>query len=552
MDNVMPSPLPSIIIPLFGAAICSLRILTHPRWPMQRWLYVSTIAITALAVLMAGLGMGVLEASRPYTPYLEPILILLWMPLTSWAALLLFAGLLIGQVPRILVPLPARQAALRLILLSSSVAILTAANLMILLSAWGVQILVLLLLRSIEQTDQVQRSSPWEVWTSLLSTGLLMIGALAVLAGQEGVLFLIEVWPGVALSALSGAVALRLVAWPLAGGLRRNWDVHLMSLVTGFYLWLRIGYSLEITSASLGGGIAWAILLAILSLVAALYRKPDRGLSYVVLHWITVALLAPFINPDVGYVASLLITLHLIACLLVLRMYQTTRIASLRLGQISHLVAWASLGGIPFTAGFVGHWLLVRSIWQVGASWLNIWVLLSYLAIAIPTWSQWRIIRQDNAAEQATSLEEHSSRHAQLAWGLAGLLASMLIALGIYPRLADLLWPGIQLDLALLDHRVLWGESPGALGMVLATALASLLGGLTWLWDTEEKRIPWLQPIDRLRTVLDANWLYRVIRDQIEWGLEATERGLRILEGYFSLGWVLLWFIALFYYLAGI
>ena len=548
----MPSPLPSIIIPLVGAAICSLRILTHPRWPVQRWLYVSTIAVTALAILIAGQGMGPLEAARPYTPYLEPILTLLWMPLTSWAALLLFSALLIGQIPRILAPLPVRHASLRLVLLSSSVAVLTAANLMTLLAAWGVQLLVLLLLRAVAQADQPERSNPWVIWTSLLSTHLLIIGALAVLAGQEGVMFLIEIWPGLALNALSAAVALRLIAWPLASGLRRNWDIHLMSLVTGFYLWLRMGYSLEITEALLGGGAIWVILLAGLSLVAALHRTPERGLPYVVIHWIIVALLAPFFEPDIGYVASLLITMHLIACLLVLRMYRTMDIAAMRLGQIPRLVAWASLGGFPLTAGFVGHWLLVRSIWQAGASPLSIWVLLSYFVIALPTWSQGRLLLSGEATEQAAPPGEPISAHTWLAGGLAGLLAIALLALGLFPRLADILWPGIQLDLSLLDHRVLWGAWPGALGMVLLTLVAPLLGGLTWLWGAAEEDIPWLQAIRRSGPMLDADWLYRALRRQVERGLQIVEQGLGILEGPFSLGWVLLWFIALFYYLVGI
>jgi hypothetical protein len=552
MDNVMPSPLPSIIIPLVGAAICSLRLLTHPRWPVQRWLYVCTIAATALTVLATGLGMGTLEAARPYTPYLEPILTLLWMPLTSWAALLLFAGLLIGQFPRVFMPLPARHASLRLILLSSSVAILTAANLVILLLAWGVQLLVLLLLRALEPADQPERKSPWEVWTSLASTGLLMVGALAVLAGQQGVLFLIEIWPGLALSALSAAVALRLVAWPLAGGLRRNWDIHLMSLVTGFYLWVRIGHSIEFTGALLGGGSAWVMLLAALSIAGALRQTPERALSYVVIHWIIVALLAPFVNPDVGYVASLLITMHLIVCLLVLRIYQTTPVASLRLGQIPHLVAWASLGGFPLTAGFVGHWLLVRSTWQAGAAPLNFWVLLSYLAIAIPAWSQWRIMRREAAMGQTAPPEKRPTRQTQLALPLVSLLAIMLVALGVYPRLADILWPSIELDLVLLDHRLLWGGSLGAVGLVLATALAPLLGGLTWRLDTGEEGLAWPQAMHRLGSVFDADWLYLVLGRQIERVMRVVEQGFGILEGSFALGWVLLWFIALLYYVVGI
>lgn len=586
--------LPSLI-PLFGAAICPLRVFTQARLPLRRWLYMVFVALAAVGVIIARLPGAQPLGELPQTSYFGAAPVLLWTPLGALAAGLLLGAVLAGQLVRRQRPLAPEHASLRLVLLAACMGVLAAGNLLTLCVAWSIQLLALLMLRALWRESEAEKPRPWEIWSSLLSSGLLMLGAVAMLVQQEGDLSLIGIQPGLALNALAVAIALRILNWPRAGGLRRHWETYLMSLVTGLYLWLRIGPALQAdgTLLSRGVGIGIALILAGLGLTSALHRRAGRALPYVLTHWAILALLAPLVDPAIGFVASLLIALHLVVSLLALRIHQTSDVSLAPLGGLAYLVAWASLGGFPLTLGFIAHWLLVRSCWETGAGHLITWVLISFVANAIPAWSQVRSFAEGATAEElpqepvaaaededgAPDLEhlapspraneevdtnpmlarlkrlvtgEAAAKPDGVAIAASGLAALALLAVGIVPGLVGALWPQAPLDLSILGYsRLLGGSETAGSALALATACAPLLAGLTLHRRWMGAQVSSLRPFYRSRRVVNTDWLYTVAKEQADHILAILGQGLDVLEGSFSLAWVLIWGIALIYYMVG-
>ncbi len=543
------APLLPILIPVVGAMLCPWGFLSHARLPLRRWLYVGIIGLTALGVLVVALqGAPRLEATRPLS-HLEAAPTLVWTPLSLWVAAALLAFLLASELARRRRPLAPAHVSLRLLSLAACLGVLAAGNLLTLSVAWSVPLVSLLLARALWREGEAERPGPWEIWYGLFSSGLLILGAVAVTVQQGGGLELQEVRPGLALNALAASVALRVLTWPRVGGLRLRWESYLMSLVAGLYLWLRIGLSLQATGLSLTGGVAVGavVLLAVLGLMGALQRRPGRALPYTLGHWLILALLAPLLDPDLGLVASLLIALHLLSSLLILRVYQTSPLPQMRPGRPLYLAAWASLGGLPLTLGFVAHWLVVRSCWQSGAATLVFWLLLGCLANAVPAWAQARTLAGDAPAEEGEAKADY------VALVPAGLAAAILVILGIGPGLMAVLWPQAPLDLGVLGYGRLFaaGASPVG-GLVLAAVLAPMLAGLTLHQRWVSAQAPSLRPFYRSRRVINAEWLYTVVREQIDRLLAILRQGLEIIEGSFSLVWILLWGIALVYYMVGV
>lgn len=539
-------PLLPILTPLVGAIACLLPLGDRAATRQRRWFYVAVVALTGASVLFVRVQGTLMLGMSTQVPYFYLPLALLWTPLSFWAALLLFGGLVIGQVSRLHLPLARENAGFRLVLLAASLGVLAAGNLVSLNLAWGAQLVVLLALRAMWSGSAAERPGPWAIWSSLASTGCLMVGAVAVMAHQNGAALKVEVTPGLPLLALAAAVGLRLVGWPRAGALRRSYEVYLMSLVSGLYLWLRIGLSLNADAPLLVGGIGVALVVVVVGVMGALHRTPGRALPFVLGHWFILAMVAPFFDPQRGFVASMLIAVHVAICLLVLRIHHTSGAMPLRLGRAPYLAAWASLGGLPLTAGFIAHWLLLRSIWNAGASHLVFWVLLSYVANAIPAWSQVRMGAED------VSKDEIPSAAGWTPFASMAIAAILLVVLGVYPALLSALWPRAPLNLGVLEHGRLWeGLVAPTRALIAATLLAPLVAGLTLHPRVALARGISLQPFYRFRRTVNAEWLYAVIREQVEGVLATLGRGFEALEGSFALGWALLWGIALLYFMVG-
>lgn len=539
------TPLLPILIPLAGAAIRPWRFLPHRGVPLLRWLYALIIALTGLALGLVWL-LGPTSWQLPAVePYLNGAPTLVWSPLGFWAGGLLIFILLAGQLPRVGRPMAAEHACSRLVMLAASMGVFSAGNYVALAMAWNAPLLVLLLLRALWPDGEAERPTPREVWNALFSGGLLVLGSVALIAGQGGSMALGQAQRGLGLSAMTAAVALRVFGWPGAGGLRRRWELYLMALVTGLFLWLRIGMALQGAGPSASPGVAMGavLVLTILGLLGALHQRPGRALPYVLAHWLVLALLAPLLDPTTGLVASLLIALLLALALLVLRIYQTSSLSAMRLGRIPYLVAWASLGGAPLTIGFVAHWLVVRSAWEAGAAHLGVWLLVGYVLNAFPAWVQGRAWMLDTPAEEA----EHSPAYAVLA--ASGMAALPLMALGVAPPLASALWPQGPAELGILAYGRLFAGVPVSAFWPWAVALAPLLTGLAVQLGVARVPMPHLRPFYRSRRLVNADWLYAVAREQVEQVLSLLSSGLRALEGPLALAWVLLWGIALVYYM---
>ncbi len=536
-----------ILIPLVGAAICPWRFVAHDQLPLRRWLYAALVALTGVAMAVAG-SQGVPgKSAMLLQPYLGEAPAVVWTPLGVWVGGLLIIVLLVGQLSRGVRSLAPEHASLRLLLLAAAMGVLSADNYYVLALAWSVPVIVLLLLRALWRGGEAERPAPWDIWANLFSGGLLVVGAIATIAEQGGELALGRIGPGLGLGAFLVAVALRTLRWPRAGGLRRHWDSFMLLLVPALYLWVRVSLSLGAVEAPVNSAATTVALIALvlLGLLGALHRQPGRALPYVLAHWLLLALLAPLLDPTLGAVVGVLVIWQLAFTLLALRLYQTSGLSTRRLGRVFYLIAWASLGGLPLTTGFVIQWLVLRSCWEAGVGHLSLWLLLSYLANALPAWVQGFSWNAPPAIEPL---------RARLDYGLlaaAGLPALALLLVGVYPGLLGALVPQAPAELGLLNYDRLFACSPSPGFWPWAVALVPLLAGWALLPWVAQARMPTLRPFYRSRRLVNVEWLYAAATEQVDRLATLVEGGLRAFEGPFALGWVLLWGLVLVYWMAG-
>ena len=140
-------------------------------------------------------------------------------------------------------------------------------------------------------------SSRWDTWSSFVSLALVVIGAVALAAEQSGSLYLVAIGPGLAFTALAAGAGFRLVSWLLAGGPGRWWQLHAMSMISGFYLWLRLGIILQAEQPLLSNpGLAVPIALA-LGLIIGPRERQSRVVPVGFGYWLALALLAPALRP---------------------------------------------------------------------------------------------------------------------------------------------------------------------------------------------------------------------------------------------------------------
>ena len=234
-----------IIVPLVGILVC-----TSLKYPVfdrltRRGMYTIVLGLTALALALLRIrGAALVPDMRLEVGYLTLPAAPLWSPLSYWSAALVLLVLLLGQVADWDRPLTAARSVHYLTILSATMATVSAANTVSLALAWCIPQWIVLYLR-VSQSDAVEGISRWDAWAGLASMALVILGITASTAEQSGTLYLVELGPGLAFTSLALAAALRLLSWPLATGPGRWWQLHAMSLATGFYLWLRLGIALK-------------------------------------------------------------------------------------------------------------------------------------------------------------------------------------------------------------------------------------------------------------------------------------------------------------------
>lgn len=540
--NVSLLPALPIIAPLIGIPFCA--FLKYPAFGKvtRRVAYASVIGLTALTLAIVWARSGSIAPDiRPDVGYLVTPASPLWSPLGFWAASLALFVLLIGQLTETERPLTAARSAHYLMILSAAMATVSAANSISFVIAWCVPQWLITYLR-VSQSDGTERVSRWDTWAGLASMALVILGATASTSEQSGSLYLIEIGPGLAFTAFALAAGLRLVSWPLAGGRGRWWQLHALSLVTGFFLWLRLGVALNAQGTLASHPLVAVIVGLTFGLLIGPREEQSRVVPYGFGYWLAVALLAPVLDPERGYAVSLLVGTQLMLCLLILRGHPIQPAVPWT-QWISGLVARATLSGVVFTSGFIASWVFGQICLQTGGYALLSVVSVGCLAAALPLWRRLSLLLNGPAPERAAENVERPVHYAFLA------VSGILIVIGLWPGVIARLWPDIRLGLSALEYAQLWGDSGSdRLALILAILLIPSTPGLLirrspHSWDTAYALI------DRAEHGLRGEWLYLLGQRALARATGMLRSGLQAIEESLPLGWSLLWLVALLYYL---
>jgi hypothetical protein len=530
-----------ILTPLAGALICAI-----PRYPIagrlaRRGVYAVVLVLTAisLAMVWAG-GDAVVASAGPQSGYLAYLAMPLWSPLGYWAALLVLAVLMIGLLADLERPLAAARSVHYLIVVSATMATVSSGNSIGFVLAWSIPQWLILYLR-VSQGESSGRTSRWDTWAGFGSVALVVLGATAATMEQGGSPYLVEIGPGLAFASLAIAAGLRLLSWPLIGGRGRWWQLHAMSLACGLYLWLRLGIALDSDGPLVSHPTATVALVLALGLLIGPREGQSRVVPYGFGYWLALALLAPLLDPESGFAVSLLIGTQLMLCLVILRGYLEPA-AGTWFSRVSGLVAWASLSGILLTSGFAVYWTFGQICLTTGGVPLLMIASVSYLVAALPLWRRLTLpaeIYPDGAPARLTR-----------PFGVALLAVSgVLVLLGVWPGVLEWLFPEIRVGLAIFGYARLWGEAaPDRVTLFLAIFLVPGIAGLVGrrapqLLDAPHRWMRWIE--QRVR----GEWLYLIGQRALALVTGSVRTALESLEGSLSLGWCLLWAIALIYYL---
>ena len=533
-------PLLPIIVPLASIPVCAATKEQAAGRLTRRMVYTGALGMTALSIALTALTGTTPQTFGSAEGYLAAPTAPLWSPLSYWAASVLMLVLLLGQLTQLQRPLTAARSMHYLVTLSATMATVSASNAISLALAWSIPHLLVTYLRS-AQGEATVRSSRWDAWSSFMSLALVIIGAVALSAEQSGTLYLVAIGPGLAFTTLAAGAGLRLVSWLLAGGPGRWWQLHAMSMISGFYLWLRLGISLQAEQPLLGNpGLAVSIALAL-----GLIIGPREGQSRVVPvgfgYWLALALLAPALDPGTGFAVSLLVATQLMLCLLLLRGSSAMPSES-RLRTVPGMIAWGALCGVILTSGFVAHWAFGQICLRAGGPGLLAIAAIGYLLAAIPLGR--RLAWPPGAALRGRPVAARDSG------AIAGLVvAGLLVLLGIWPGIIETIWPDIRLGLDALDYSQLWGDSAAdRLALFVAVLVVPMGAGLA------PRRVPRIQDIlygwiVRAEQGLRGEWLYLLAQRALAWATRGLRHVLEALEESLALGWCLLWGLALVYYL---
>lgn len=533
-------PLLPIVVPLASIPVCAATKERDAGRLTRRMVYTAALGMTAVSIALTALPGTTAQTLGSTDGYLAVPTAPLWSPLSYWAASVLMLVLLLGQLTQLRRPLTAARSMHYLVTLSATMATVSASNAVSLVLAWSIPYLLVMYLRS-AQGEATVRSSRWDTWSSFVSLALVVIGAVALAAEQSGSLYLVAIGPGLAFTALAAGAGFRLVSWLLAGGPGRWWQLHAMSMISGFYLWLRLGIILQAEQPLLSNpGLAVPIALA-LGLIIGPRERQSRVVPVGFGYWLALAVLAPALDPDTGFAVSLLVATQLLLCLLLLRGSSDTPGRS-RLGTVPGMVAWGALSGVILTSGFVAHWAFGQICLRAGGPGLLAIASIGYLLVAVPLgrrllWSS------------GSSLLGHLTA-ARDSGAIVGLVvAGLLVLLGIWPGIIEKIWPDIRLGLDALQHSRLWGDSAAdRLALFVAVLVVPMGAGLA------ARRVPRVQDmlygwIIRAEQGLKGEWLYLLAQRVLAWATRGLRHSLQVVEESLPLGWCLLWGLALVYYL---
>jgi hypothetical protein len=548
-DTILVLPLLSSLVGAFAVWILPSR---NPAPLIRRWIYFLTLLVTFLSLVI----LGAHSSGKLEMPF--------WRPLFAYGETLQFsfdvlginlALLLVGMLAFVGLSMMSRsmerfESVILLLLSGAGIGICASSNLITLCLLWVLMDLALLGLDIVRVPDESIPHAIRNVLGNLVSTIALVIATILLMVEQADTNLAGLALQGFPLRMMMLAALLRLGIYPLPGSLKRRWEAYLASLCTGGYLWLRItslapqGLSDTHWLIPLCGGA-----LLITGLLAGLAFDFATALPYILLNGITAAVLAPMLDPTIGFPVSFVMTINLGLCLALLRVdVQVRPIAPLgRWARLPLGLTLASLAGWPLTLGFVAHWAFLRLCWTGGwyhLAWLG---SASYLLTSIPMWQRFRQMRRE-VVEDGTP----SRWNVYSAMICASIVSLLLILFGVYPALLAQVWPVLSGQFRLPTLAALWtGDLRLLAGLALMVIIVPGLGShvLQRLRGNVSGNLA--RGFDAVSALLELDWFYL--------GTEGILTRLRVLvnqaaiamEEGLCLGWVLLWSLVVVLYLVG-
>lgn len=428
-----------------------------------------------------------------------------------------------------------------LVAVSFGIAACTADNLPTLTLAWAGSELMLVIIRFARVHEEGAVQARRGIRTGMASVTALLLATL-LSASNEG---------GADISMLGGlqvsfflvflAALLRIAPYPLPAALNRRWQVHIISLITGGCLLLRLT---PMSPAHLAL-LPWllpivAITYLVTALLAALPPDWSDSLPYVLAAQVATALLGPLLDAEAGSALAAMALCHAVIAIGILRIDMEVRPYK-PLGKKARIplaIAAASLAGWPLTLGFVINWALVALCLSVDRSWLALSVGVLSSLISVSVWQRILWIRHEIVPAHLAS----RPTRAAVACGL--LLAIPLVLTGAVVKIAPMWLSRVPLPgFAALAHTLSWRGSAGQ-SLTLAFALMITfppLVGLAMNRIKERSVRVSARAADVVGSSLDLEWLYIGIITLFSRAGAVAVRALASIEESLFLTWTLLW-----------
>ncbi len=558
MKNVGPIlPLLPLLIPLAGVWVIWVLPMRIVSPGLRRKVHLGILLGTCV-VLVAAKSAGIaarLPFWGPFSAYNESLGISFDALSFAFSALLLGSLTLVG-FSMITRPMERSESVSTLLLLGASIGVCASTNLLTLCLTWMLMDVALLGMDIVRVPDESIPHAVRNMLVNLLST-LVLIAVIVWALLQHGESQLTDLaLSGLPFKLVAVAALLRLGLYPLPGSFKRRWEVYLASLCSGGYLWLRLISLAPGEFSTLSGLIPLcACALVITALLAGFSSDFAMALPYILLNGIITFVLAPLLNPAIGYGIAYIIAFNLGLCLTLLRVDVQVRLIPPwgRKARLPLLIALASLAGGPFTLGFVTHWSLLKLFWMTGFKNLLLWGAMSYLLCTVPLWRRLHYFFHEVKDEGPAP-----RWGVQVAFACATALAMILIFSGIYPSFLGRPWSALAGQGMSLSG--FWPASFGVLlsgnmGMLAVLALLVIIVPFPASYGLQRLRAATpsiiVRLVDTTTALLELDWFYAGMERLFSRVGTLAERALLLTEEDLYLGWTLIWILVVVLYLSG-
>lgn len=557
-------PLLPLLIPL-GGMVLVWALPDRASWPRQdqesldkprfgqpkRWIYTTALAgaLFAFLVLYGVRATGFEYHLWPVAWALVDPMVLAPDALSMGLASLFIVSLLFISLSMLYRPMERFESVTMLGLVVTGLGTILAGNLLTLAFFWAVTDVALLIMGLVrapsESVTRVTRAILGNVVSALAMLGAVVLTGLEGGATGFGALALSP--NAVRLVMIAGL--LRLGLYPLPGSLQRRWEVLLICLCMGGYLWLRLGRLAVIPLP----GAEWLIpllgwLLMVIGLLALLARDLSAALPLVFGSGIASLVLAGLLGPGVGAPAMVLMTINLGASLALLLVDAQVRAIPPwgRYARLPLLVGLASVAGWPLTLGFAAHWSLFQACWYSGYRLVILQASIGYLLVSVPVWQRLRQI-----SREIRSAGPLPHWQVVLALACAALFGAALLVFGLGSRLLAPLWAGVPY---VVQGSVAGSTASSRIAMFIAllatAAIVPFLGSYAlqryWLYGRGARFAP---AGAMLGNILELDWLYAEIQSVLGRLAALTEFIFTGVEEVFFLGWSLIWILVIILFL---